>query len=208
MNREEVKKILGEEATDAQVTSFLNFYHSQEKAKNDEINSYKSKMSEKDDYDAIKQELEDLKKANMTQEELMAAKQKELDKEIEKVKSEELKYLKKQNSLEAKSILIDAGITNEDELKGILNSISTDNKDLTISNATNIANSIKAIKEATEKTVKEQLMKSEPNPSNNGNDKKSTEDTTMTKAKFESLTYTEQKEWKDKNLEEYHKMYE
>ena len=117
-------------------------------------------------------------------------------------------YLKKQNALEAKSILLEAGITNEDELKNILNTIATDNKEMTIANANNIANSIKAIKDATEKSIKEQLMKAEPTPSNNSSDKKTDGNETMTKEKFEKLSYTEQKEWKDKNLEEYHKMYE
>lgn len=208
MTREEVKKILGEDATDVQITNFLNYHHSFEKTKNDEINGYKNTINEHSDYDNIKKELDDLKKANMTNEELLVEKQKELDNALAKAKEEEVKLLKKQNSLEAKSILMDAGITDEEQLKGILSSISSDNKDATILNANNIANSIKTIKEATEKTVKEQLMNGEPNPNAAGG-KKADSDNTMTKEKFQKLlmeNFEQAKEWKDKNTEEYQRL--
>ena len=206
MTRDEVKKILGEDATDVQITNFLNYHHSYEKTKNDEISGYKATISEHGDYDTIKKELDDLKKANMSNEELLVAKQKELDEALSKAKEQELKLLKKQNSLEAKSILIEAGITDEEQLKGILNSISTDNKDNTIASANNIANLIKSTKDSTEKSVKEQLMQGEPNP-NSEKGKKADADTTMTLDKFNKLSYSEQKEWKDAHLEEYHKLY-
>lgn len=206
MTRDEVKKILGEDATDVQITNFLNYHHSTEKTKNDEINSYKAKISEHSDYDSIKKELDELKKANMTNEELLVAKQQELDEQIAKSQEAEKKFIKKQNSLEAKSILMEAGITNEEQLKGILSSISSDNKDLTIANANNIANSIKSIKDTTEKKVKEDLMKKEPNPSSDSG-KKATDDGAMTLDKFNTLSYTEQKKWKDEHGdEEYHKL--
>lgn len=206
MTRDEVKKILGEDATDVQITNFLNYHHSYEKTKNDEINGYKATISEHEDYDSIKKELDDLKKANMTNEELLVAKQKELDKQIAKSQEAEKKFIKKQNSLEAKSILIEAGITDEEQLKGILGSISSDNKDLTIANANNIANSIKSIKDTTEKKVKEDLMKQEPNP-NGSSGKKAEDDSTMTLEKFNKLPYAEQKKWKDEHGdEEYHKL--
>jgi hypothetical protein len=172
----------------------------------DKINQYADYDTKYADYDSIKTELADLKKANMTNEELLVAKQKELDAQIEKTQKEQAKLLKQQNSLEAKSILISAGINDEEQLNGILDSISTDNKDLTIKNANNIANSIKAIKDTTEKTIKEQLMAGEPNP-NGGSGKKADGNETMTKEKFDGLSYAEQKEWKDSNLEEYHKMF-
>lgn len=206
MTRDEIKKILGEDATDVQITNCLNFFHTQEKNKTDEINGYKKTINEHSDYDNIKKELDDLKKANMTNEELLVAKQEELDKALAKTKEEELKLLKKQNSLEAKSILIEAGITDEEQLKGLLSSISTDNKDATIASANSIANLVKTTKDATEKSVKAQLMNTEPNPSDNGG-KKAEDDQTMTKEKFNGLSYAEQKEWKDTHgEEEYHKL--
>lgn len=205
MTREEVKQILGEDATDVQITNFLNYHHSQEKTKNDEISSLQSKIDGFKDYDTIKKELNDVKKANMTNEELLAAKQKELDDALAKTKEEEAKLLKKQNSLEAKSILIEAGITDEEQLKGLLNSISTDNKDLTIASAKNIADLVKATKDSTEKSVKEKLMHQEPDPSANNGSKKA-DDEVMTKEKFNKLlleNFEKAKEWKDNNSEEY-----
>lgn len=205
MTREEVKKILGEDATDVQITNFLNYHHSEEKIKNDEINSLKTKIDGFKDYDSIKKELDDVKKANMTNDELLVAKQKELDDALAKAKDEELKLLKKQNSLEAKSILIEAGITDEEQLKGLLSSISTDNKENTIASANNIANLVKATKDSTEKSVKEQLMHGEPDPSNNSG-KKAKDDDTMTKDKFNQLlmeNFEEAKKWKDSHVEEY-----
>lgn len=208
MTREEVKKILGEDATDVQITNFLNYHHSYEKTKNDEINSYKSTISEHSDYDNIKKELDDLKKANMTNEELLVAKQEELDKALANAKEEAVKFQKKQNSLEAKSILIEAGITDEEQLKGLLSSISTDNKDLTIASAKSIADLVKTTKDSTEKSVKEKLMHQEPNPS--GTDGKKADDNDfMTKEKFNKLlmeNYEEAKQWKDNHSEEYQKI--
>ena len=170
-----------------------------------QINQYAENDTKYSDYDNIKKELDDLKKSNMSKEELLAAKQKELDEQIELTKQQQTKLLKQQNSLEAKSILISAGITDSEQLNEILESISTDNKDLTIKNANNIANSIKSIKDTTEKTIKEQLMKGEPNPNSDG--KKNDDNASMTKDKFDKLSYSEQKKWKDENLEEYHKMF-
>ena len=205
MTREDAKKIIGEDATDIQITNFLNYHHSEEKIRNDEINSLKTQIDGYKDYNDIKKELDDVRKANMTNEELLAAKQKELDDALAKTKEEEAKLLKKQNSLEAKSILIEAGITDEEQLKGLLSSISTDNKDLTIASAKNIADLVKATKDSTEKSVKESLMKHEPDPSNDG--KKVKDDGQMTKEKFDKLTFAEQKEWKDKNgVEAYHNL--
>ena len=206
MSRDEVKKILGEDATDVQINNFLNYYHSYEKTKTDEINGYKSTINEHSDYDNIKKELDDLKKANMTKEELIVAKQEELDKALASAKEAEVKFQKKQNALEAKSILIEAGITDEEQLKGLLSSISTDNKDATIASANNIANLIKATKDSTEKSVKEKLMNGEPNPSDN-NGKKSDDNQSMTLEEWNKLGYEAQKEWKDKNGDEaYHKL--
>lgn len=206
MTREEVKKILGEEATDNQITSFLNYYHTYDTKKNAEIDNYKNAISGYSDYNDIKNELDNLKKKSMTSEELLAAKQKELDNQIEQAKKEQAKYLKKENSLEAKSILMNAGVTNEDELKGILSSISSDDKNTTILNANNIANSIKSIKEATEKEIKAKLMSNEPNPNVPGGNKSNNDDT-MTKAKFEKLSYEEQFNWKKEHSDEYDNLY-
>lgn len=172
-----------------------------------QINQYADYDTKYADYDAVKKELADLKKANMTNEELLIAKQKELDEERQKTEKERINLAKERNSLEAKSILIGAGISDEEQLKNILNSISTDNKDLTLKNANSIAESIKAIKDSTEKSIKEQLMKQEPNPNAGSGDKSNGNNDTMTKDKFNKLSYSEQKKWKDENLEEYRKMF-
>lgn len=209
MTREEVKKILGEDATDVQITNFLNYHHSYEKTKNDEINGYKTQINEHSDYDTIKKELDDLKKASMTNEELLVEKQKELDTALANAKQAEVNFQKKQNSLEAKSILMAAGITDEEQLKGLLSSISTDNKDVTIASANSIANLVKSTKDSTEKSVKEQLMNGEPNPSNNGGNK-AKDDEIMTKEKFNDLlskNFAAAKEWKDNHAKEYQQMF-
>lgn len=209
MTRDEVKKILGEDATDVQITNFLNYHHSEEKIKNDEINNLKTKIDSFKDYDSIKKELNDVKKASMTNEELLVAKQKELDDALAKAKDEELKLLKKQNSLEAKSILIEAGITDEEQLKGLLSSISTDNKDATIASANNIANLVKATKDSTEKSVKAQLMNQEPNLGGDGGKKSHDGNEAMTKDKFNQMlmeNFEKAKEWKDSHAEEYQRI--
>ena len=203
MTRESLKELGVDEAL---IDSIMKQHGDSINGLKKQINQYAENDTKYSDYDNIKKELDDLKKSNMSKEELLAAKQKELDEQIELTKQQQTKLLKQQNSLEAKSILISAGITDSEQLNEILESISTDNKDLTIKNANNIANSIKSIKDTTEKAIKEQLMKGEPSPNSDGK-KNDNGDISMTKDKFNGLSYTEQKKWKDENLEEYHKMF-
>ena len=77
MNRDKARIILGENATEEQVTNFLNEWH---KEKNEEKNQYETQlkdlqnqMSKYSDYDEIKSKLDEINKANMSEQEKLEA---------------------------------------------------------------------------------------------------------------------------------------
>ena len=63
MTRDEAKKILGENATEEQVTNLRNNFHNSEKAKNDKIAQLEKQLTGFSDYDEIKIMLFDEKTA-------------------------------------------------------------------------------------------------------------------------------------------------
>ena len=69
INREDARKILGEDATEEQVTNLLNNFHLNENAKIKDLQAKLEEMqnenSKYSDYDAIKKQLDDINKANM-----------------------------------------------------------------------------------------------------------------------------------------------
>ncbi len=73
MTREDARKILGEDATEEQITNLLNNYHIQESSKVKElekqINSLNEQNSKYSDYDEIKSKLDEINKANMSEQE-------------------------------------------------------------------------------------------------------------------------------------------
>ena len=73
MTRDEVKKILGEGATEEQITNTLNALHNQTNALNKQLEDYKAKESKYSDYDDIKKQLEEINKANMSEQEKLQA---------------------------------------------------------------------------------------------------------------------------------------
>ena len=82
MKREEVKQILGEGATEEQISAVLNMYHSQktelDKA-NSEISKYKNSYEEAvKESNSYKSELDKINEANLTKEEQLAKREKEI----------------------------------------------------------------------------------------------------------------------------------
>ena len=72
MTRDKAKQMLGENATEEQVTNFLNEFHNEMKVKETEITKLNSKLSEQSDYNELKQKLDDIERANMTEQEKIA----------------------------------------------------------------------------------------------------------------------------------------
>ena len=192
MTRDEVKKILGEGATEEQITNYLDGYHTIEKEKNKEISELKAQLSKFNDYDDIKKKLDDIEKANMSEQEKLEEQKKEIEKNLR-----DSKIIV--NKAKAKQIL--AGLDISDD---IINSLVVEDEAQTTQNATNLASQINTIKEAVVKQTKEELnaLDVKPNISNVDPNK----DNTMTWDKFTKLSQEEQSKFQIEHPDEFAKL--
>ena len=193
MNREEARKILGEGATEEQITNLLNSWHIQESAKVKELENQVNNLTEQNnkysDYDSIKQQLDDINKANMTEQE-----------KLEQMKKEAEANLKNSriivNTAKAKEIL--TGLDLDDELISL---VVSDNADKTIANANKLKAKFDSQKDIVAKQTKETLINVDLKPtiSNvNQND-----DGIMTFEKFGALSAAEQEKWINEHPNEF-----
>ena len=193
MNREEARKILGEGATEEQITNLLNSWHIQESAKVKELEAQVNNLAETNskysDYDEIKNKLEEINKANMTEQE-----------KLEEMKRETENNLKNSriivNTAKAKEIL--TGLDLDDDLISL---VVSDNADKTIANANKLKAKFDSQKDIIAKQTKETLINVDlkPTVSNvNQND-----DGVMTFEKFGALSAAEQEQWINEHPNEF-----
>lgn len=157
MNREDARKILGEGATEEQITNLLNNYHVTESEK---VKSLEAKLtdleadnSKKSDYDEIKKQLDDIKRANMSEQEKLEEQKKEIEKNLK-----ESRIIA--NTARAKEIL--AGLDLDDDTIGL---VVSDDENATITRANNLKNKFVSMKETVAKETKEQLSNLDIKPS-------------------------------------------
>ncbi len=198
MTREEAKKLLGESATEEQITALLEKFHQEQddlkkqvttlEADNKKLSNSNTELQE------YKTKYTELEKNNMTKEQLLEAREKEL---VEKTKKTDLLN----NSIKAKSILIGAGIT-EDRAEELVNSIVKEDEAATLASANLLAQSFKVTEENAIKKTKEELLTSniKPNPSN------IMHDSTMTKENFFKLSQEEQNKFIQENPEAFYNL--
>ena len=183
MTRDEAKKILGENATEEQVTNLLNSYHLKETEKVKElekqINSLTEQNSKYSDYDSIKKQLDEINKANMSEQEKIAQQKKEAD---EYYKQSKIIY----NTAKAKEIL--AGLDLDDD---IISLVVSDDENKTIDSANRLKAKFDSQKETVAKATKESLITQPitPDMTNVNLDDK------MTLDKFSNLSATEQEQF-------------
>lgn len=191
MTREEAKKILGENATEEQVTNLLNNYHVEESAKvkelEDKVNNLTAQNSKYSDYDSIKQKLDDINKANMTEQQKMEAAKKETEKNL-------LESRKIYNTAKAKEILSGLGLSDE-----TISLVVSDDEAKTIANANKLKSEFDATKDTVAKQTKESLMNTDLKPSISNVSQKEKDDGLMTFDKFENMSAEEQNDWLAKN---------
>lgn len=191
INREEAKKILGEGATEEQVTNFLNNYHNVEKSKNEEINTLRSQLEKYSDYDTIKQKLSDIERANMTEQE-----------KLENMKKEtEANYKKAQriyNTAKAKEILAGYDMADED-----IEMLVSDDEQKTIANATRMKTKFDTYKENVARKTKEDIMSQNIQPDMTDAIPKETK---MTFDKFAELSSEEQEKFINEHPDEFEEM--
>lgn len=150
MNRERAREILGENATEEQITNLLNQWHIDESAKvkdlETKVNNLTNENSKYSDYDSIKQQLDDINKANMTEQE-----------KLEQMKKETETNLKNSriivNTAKAKDIL--AGLNVSDT---IISKLVSDDETTTINSANELKTMLETQKEEVAKQTKESLV--------------------------------------------------
>lgn len=191
MKREEVKQILGEGATDEQVSAILDAFHSNIDAKEKEINSLNSKLQKQNDYDAIKNELEEIHKANMSEQEKLEEQKKEIAKNLH-----DSKIIV--NTAKAKEILAGLPITDE-----IISTLVRDDEETTITNATNLKTQIESLKAETDKKVREELANIDVKPDITNVPQ---DGGAMTWDKFEGLSMEEQNRFAEEHPDEFNNL--
>lgn len=194
MNREEARKILGEGATEEQITNLLNSWHIQESAKVKELESQINNLTEQNnkysDYDAIKKQLDDINKANMTEQE-----------KLEQMKQETETNLKNSriivNTAKAKEIL--TGLDLDDDLISL---VVSDNADKTIANANKLKAKFDSQKDIVAKQTKETLINVDLKPTVS-NVNPNNDDGVMTFEKLGNLSAEEQQKWINEHQSEF-----
>lgn len=194
MNREEARKILGEGATEEVITNFLNNYHIQESEKvktlETELNSLKEQNDKYSDYDSIKKQLDDINKANMTEQEKLEQMRKETETNL---KNSRIIV----NTAKAKEIL--AGLNLEDDLISL---VVSDDAQKTIDSANKLKAKFDSQKESVAKETKESLTSLDLNPSIS-NVNQNEQDGVMTFDKFSNLSAEEQNKWIEEHPTEF-----
>ena len=196
MSREEAKKILGEDATEQQITNFLNVIH---------LNN--SKMEElRVENEANKIAREEANRKAKEYEEQLATIEKEKMSDVEKLelaKKEAEENLANSRRIlskaKAQEILSTVGITDEDIIKTVV----SDDLDSTVANAQILANKFKFIQDETVKKTKEELANIDvkPNPTNVPQN-----DNQMTWEKFTALSIEEQSKFEQEHPDEFAKL--
>lgn len=188
MTREEAKKILGEGATEEQVTNLLSNYHDVEKSNKEEINSLKAQLNQYSDYEDIKKQLDEVKQANMTEQEKLAR-----DKEETARNLAESKIIK--HTAIAKDIL--AGLNVSDS---IIAKLVSEDENATLTSVNELKTMLETQKENVAKATKESLVNLDlkPDLSNvpQGDEK-------MTFDKFATLSAEEQEKFINEHPQEF-----
>ena len=170
------------------ITNLLNNWHIQESAKVKEletqVNDLAKQNSKYSDYDEIKNKLEEINKANMSEQEKLEAMKKETETNLKKSRIIV-------NTAKAKEIL--TGLDLDDELISL---VVSDDADKTIDNANKLKAKFDSQKDIVAKQTKETLINVDLNPTisnvNQNND-------VMTLEKFSGLSAEEQNQWLEQN---------
>jgi len=193
MNRDEARKILGEGATEEQITNLLNNYHvtESEKVKSLEakLTDLEAKSSKYSDYDEIKKQLDDINRANMSEQEKLEEQKKEIEKNL---KDSRIIV----NNAKAKEILAEFDLDDD-----TVSLVVSDDENATITRANNLKNKLISMKESVAKQTKEKLTNLDVTPSiSNVNQE---EKDAMNLDKFLNLSAEDQNKFMQEHPQEY-----
>lgn len=187
------KTLLEKGFTEEQVTEILNGFHAEkqllEAEKNRLSKELDAKIKEATELAGYKAQIAEIEKSKMTEQEQIAAMKKEA---AENLKQSKIIY----NKAQAKSILVAAGIEDDD----ILNDLTTSDEAKTIEAATRIANKFTAMREETVKKTKSELANVDITPQGSN---KQPDDNVMTWDKFAAMSAEEQDKFANEHPDEF-----
>ena len=195
MNREKAREILGENATEEQITNLLNQWHIDESNKVKDLESKVTNLTEESkkysDYETIKKQLDDINKANMTEQEKLEQMKKETEKNLQ-----ESRIIV--NTAKAKDIL--AGLNVSDSL---IAKLVSDDENNTINSANELKTMLETQKEEVAKQTKESLVTQNVQPTISNVPQQSD---VMTMDKFMQLSADEQNKFMEEHPQEFNNL--
>ena len=183
MKREDVRKVLGEDATDEQVQAMMDLYQADINPLKEELKEAKSKATDLEGSNAdlaaqLQAKADEAAQAAMTAEEQLAAAQ---------AKAEQMQrdLAIKTNTLDAKAKFVDAGFSEEDYSE-VLSKIVSDDAKATSALADSVIALVNARSESAVSAAKTELLGNTPEPQG-----ASATSGAMTQEQFDNLSYSE-----------------
>lgn len=175
MTREEAKEILGEDATDEQITTLMDKYHKvdeshkkQVKAAEDKANQLEKQITKYSDYETIKKQLDDINKTKMSKEEQLAEKEKQIDENLKASKCTLNKSLIREKL---------SGLNlNSEQLDALVETMASEDQDSSLKRADLYVETFNQMKETTIKATKDDLINVDVKPNVEGAISKNTFD--------------------------------
>lgn len=189
MKRDDIKNILGENASEEQITNLLNAFHNSNNEQKKEIEELTARLDKFSDYDTIKSQLEEINKANMTEQEKLEEQKKEIANNLKQSKIIV-------NTAKAKNIL--AGLNVSDNL--IAKLVSEDETN-TLNSAKELKEMLETQKATVEKQTRESLTNIDLTPTMTNVNQ--AENDVMTFDKFSKLSAEEQEKFINEHPQEF-----
>lgn len=188
MKRDDIKAILGEGATEEQITNLLNTFHNANKTKDDEISRLNSEITKYSDYNDLKSKLDNIEKANMTEQQKLEA-----DKKLtaENLKKAQIIY----NTAKVKEILAGEAID-----EALLSRLVSEDEASSIASANALKQTLTNLKDNVTKQTKDSLMTVDLKP---GITNVNQNQEVMTFEKFSNLSASEQEKFMTEHPEEF-----
>lgn len=190
MTRDDIKKILGEGATEEQISNVLNALHNQTNALNKQINEFKANETKYADYDKLKSQLDAIEREKMTEQERLAKEKEETEKNLR-----ESRIIKNK----AKAMQLLAGMDIDEE---IINSIVGEDEQISLARAQKLVDKFNSIISDTKKKTEEELANLNVKP-NMPNTNPNIDVETMTFEKFSTLSAEEQEKFIEQHPQEF-----
>ena len=189
MKRED---LLAKGYTEEQVTDLLNTFHSINSENKLLKNEVESKQELVNQNLELQRQLDEINKANMTEQEKLESEKAEVEKNLANAR-------KIYNKAKVKEILAGENIDEQ-----LIDNLVSEDEATTIANANLFKTTLEGLKETVAKQTKESItnLDVKPQPTNIPQD-----DNIMTAEKFSKMTMTEQVLWKRENAQEYENLF-